>query len=171
MKPRKGDEALRRFRTSIPGASYFITICAFAAAKDAALNSPDAAAAIRAELAAMEESAVWQVRSGVIMPDHLHLLARLGPSLHLSRAIARFKSRTKQSLESAGLKWQENFYEHRLRADNPVESVIRYIQLNPYEAGIESPNTSYPHFWLGPEESAWFDTGRKDGGPLPCWLK
>jgi putative transposase len=103
MKTEGGDEALRRFRVSQPGANYFLTM------KLADKGGPNLTAfanhAIRAEIEAIESSGHWQIRGAVIMPDHLHLLLTLGPTLPISRVVARLKSRTRTScwrMDSAG---------------------------------------------------------------------
>lgn len=61
------------------------------------------------------------------MPDHIHLLFSLGSRLSLSQVIQKFKSKTKQALNSHDLKWQANFFEHRLRPDVEMEQFALYI--------------------------------------------
>ncbi len=34
----------------------------------------------------------------------------------------------------AGLAWLGNFYEHRLRPDELIATVLQYLHLNPYHA-------------------------------------
>ncbi len=105
------------------------------------------------------------------MPDHLHLLIQLSSQLPLGRCVARLKVKTNSALSAVHLAWQTNFYEHRLRPDDAVETVIRYIFLNPYDAGLLASNESYPYFWLGAEEASWFLYKTGDGKPLPEWLQ
>lgn len=51
------------------------------------------------------------------MPDHMHLLFRLGEKLTFSRVIGRFKAKTMRPVLECGLMWQQNVFEHRLRPD------------------------------------------------------
>lgn len=104
------------------------------------------------------------------MPDHVHLLFTLGETLPLGRAIAGLKSKTKAALDGTVLRWQGNYFEHRLRPDEPIETVLRYILLNPHRAGLVSNQTTYPWFWLGTEETTWFVPMLDDGKPFPEWL-
>jgi len=103
------------------------------------------------------------------MPDHLHLFIRLSGGLPLSRCIARFKTKTNPALRGVG--WQANFHEHRLRPDDSVESVLRYIFLNPYRENLVPKEEAYPWFWLGREEASWFTALTGDGLPFPEWLR
>jgi hypothetical protein len=74
-------------------------------------------------------------------------------------------------LLNIGVRWQGNFYEHRLRPDEPVEMVVRYIFLNPWRAGLAAGGSAYPWFWLGEEEKKWFQPITDDGKPFPEWLR
>jgi REP element-mobilizing transposase RayT len=117
----------------------------------------------------MEQDHRWQLMAATIMPDHLHILVRLTGNLPVSRCIARLKTRS-QRCSKGVLRWQANFYEHRMRPSDAVEDVVRYIFLNPHRAGIQFPDR-YPWFWLGSEESAWFQPTTDEGLPFPEWLR
>ena len=168
MKPDHGYEALRRLRMSRSNTDYFLTICTNE--RRTGLTNPEVAHGLREEIEAIECAAHWTIRGAVIMPDHLHLLFTLHSGLPLGRAIARLKSKTKPALSTASIRWQGNYYEHRLREGDPLEAVILYISLNPYRAGVIAPSENYPWFWLGRQETAWFKPQSDDGRPFPEWL-
>jgi putative transposase len=168
MKRNTGAHALRRGRYSQPGASYFITACL--AAREPVLRGT-IADGILAALREPEDAGIWRQRCVGVMPDHFHCLLELGSVHPLSRALGRFKTLTKDILEAASVAWQENFYDHQLRPNEPVEPVIRYIFMNPYEAGLIQPGMKWPWFYCCEEDWAWFN-GLTDGGqPFPEWLK
>jgi putative transposase len=169
MKPMDEYEALRRFRASLPHADYFLTMAT--ADRQRGLTSAGVGESIRREVSAIEASGYWMVRGGVLMPDHVHLLVSLHDTLPLDRVIARFKAKTRPSLLSAGLRWQPNYYEHRLRTTEAIESVLMYIFLNPYRAKLITAAQSYPWFWLGTTESAWFQPQLDDHRPFADWLR
>lgn len=125
---------------------------------------------IRVEIGNIERDGHWLIHGAVIMPDHIHLLFTLSDHLPLARVIARLKAKTKAALEAARLGWQGNYYEHRLRPDETIETVIRYIYLNPYRAGLVAKQASYSGFWLGEQEKTWFMPTLDDGRPFPEWL-
>jgi len=168
MKPNRGYEALRRNRLSMPEATYFVTLCTHN--RSPGLTSASVASALRAEILDIERAGYWTIRGAVIMPDHLHLLLTLRVRLPLGRTIARLKSKSKPALFVAGLQWQGNYYEHRLRAEDSVETVLLYIFLNPFRTGLVSLSEIYAWFWLGAEEMAWFTPRTDDGKPFPEWL-
>lgn len=169
MKPPRGYESLRQQRTSIPGASYFVTACT--RDRQPGLHHSEPAAAIRAELSAMNHDRTSEPRAWVVMPDHLHLLIRLNDKLTLGQAIGRFKAKTRQAVLARGLAWQGNYFEHRLRPDDQVEEVLRYIYLNPYHTKLVSHSESYPHFWMCETDAAWFSPMLDDERPFPEWLR
>ena len=113
--PHKGHVALRRGRISIPSAEYILTICT--AERRAGLTIPAVAERLLAEARLMDADATWQLRCGVVMPDHLHLLVVLGGRLPLSKAVSRLKAKASPSFHAAGLEWERGFYDHQLRAD------------------------------------------------------
>lgn len=168
MKPPRGYEALRQYRTTIQGASYFVTICS--RERMAGLTDPELADSIARELRSMETDGAVNLRAGVIMPDHLHLFLRATGTLTLGQLIGRLKAKTRAALGHRGMRRQGNYYEHRLRPEDSAEDVLRYIYLNPYLAKLVTPSRPYPYFWLGAEDAAWFQPLLDDERPFPEWL-
>jgi REP element-mobilizing transposase RayT len=168
MKPPRGYETLRRYRTNIDGASYFVTICT----RDrlSGLNDSRPAEAIVAELSSMAADGAMAPRAWVIMPDHLHLFLRTNGTLTIGQIIGRLKAKTRRALGSRGLGWQGNYYEHRLRSGDAAEDVLRYLYLNPHRGGLVAVGESYRYFWLGTAEGEWFRAMLDDNRPLPEWL-
>jgi REP element-mobilizing transposase RayT len=167
--PGRGDGALRRHRASVHHASYFVTLCT--EGKKSGLTGDTIASAIHVEIANIESDLHWITRAGVVMPDHIHLLVQLTDQLSISRCVARLKSKTRTCLLEQHLTWQANFYEHRIRPDDSIEEVVRYIFLNPHRDDPAANRTPYPWFWLGADEQLWF-TPQTDGGrPFPDWLR
>jgi REP element-mobilizing transposase RayT len=169
MNPGDGYEALRRFRVSLPHTDYFLTMGT--AVRKPGLTLPAIAETVRDEILSGELNGDWTLRGAVIMPDHLHLLATLHNQLSLDRIIARFKAKTRLALASSGLRWQPNYYEHRLRNTDAIEPVLLYIFLNPYRANLLRPRDTYPWFWMGAQDATWFKPRLDDGKPFVDWLR
>lgn len=104
------------------------------------------------------------------MPDHVHLLVTLGERLSLGQCVGRLKAKTRFLLSTASLRWQGNYFEHRLKADEPIETVLRYMFLNPYRANLLKLAEAYPWFWLGSAETEWFRPQTNHDRPFPEWL-
>jgi REP element-mobilizing transposase RayT len=167
-KRNTGPNALRRGRASVPHANYFVTVCVNPR-RDVLI--PVAATALLDEAQRLTTDGAWILRCLTVMPDHAHLFFTLGERLTLSRAVARFKTKTQAFVRLRGTDWQDNFYDHQLRADDSVESIIRYIQLNPYQAGLVQWPQTWPHFYCRDEDWEWFRGLTDRGLPIPEWLQ
>jgi putative transposase len=167
--PGRGDGALRHQRVSLAGSSYFLTLCS--TNRTLGMIRAHVASALRKEICSIETDGHWTLRAAVIMPDHVHLFVRLAGNLPISRCVARLKAKTRTALAMDGLSWQKNFYEHRLRPDDEVEQVVRYIFLNPHRCGLANESQAYEHLWLGEDECAWFEPQLDDGRPVADWLR
>ncbi|MDO8489105.1 MAG: transposase [Candidatus Omnitrophota bacterium] len=85
-----------------------------------------------------------------IMPDHLHLLLKLGEKYGktLQNWISAFKRyTTRQVGEGFGVRtlWQKNFYEHVVRKDETLEKIAEYIVHNPVRKGLVDDWQKYPY--------------------------
>lgn len=167
-KRNTGPNALRRGRLSVPNANYFVT---------ANLDPrrpvfiPDAARALMTSAHRLHSDKIWHLRCLTVMPDHVHLFFTLGMRFPLSRTLARLKHDTAPALSSVGTKWQENFYDHRLRAGESAEPVIRYIWLNSYRGQLIAAREVWPFFYCCPEDWEWFVGLTDKGRPDPGWLR
>ena len=164
----RGYSALRRGRYSAPGYVYFLTICT--ADRVRALTDPNVGAAVQKEILRMSSDGVWQAWAFTLMPDHVHLLAELGKSLSLSQAIARLKAKTKTALQARDASWQENYFDHRMAASEPVLPVLLYVYLNPYRRGLVKASERWPWFYCHEREWRWFKDHLAESLPEPAWL-
>ena len=164
-----GYASLRRFRQSKAGSTYFITTNL--AERGNGLEVQDMRARLYAEWQQLERQGSWLVRSAVVMPDHIHLLAQLGGSDSLVACMRTFKGRFAPALRLHGLKWQEGFYEHQLRESEDVLSVFLYIYLNPYRAGLLPSDQKWPGYYCCSEDWQWFDAMTRESVPQPEWLR
>ena len=89
----------------------------------------------------------------VVMPDHLHLLLQLAEA-DLGRVVRQLKARSALRLNHEigrkGRFWTPAFHDHRLRQEEDLRGVARYIVANPLRAGLVSRVGDYP-FW----NAAW----------------
>lgn len=166
--PTKGHAALRRGRVSTPDASYLLTVCTDRRADG--LIDPAVGARILGEMQAAQADDVWSVRCAVIMPDHVHLLIKLGPRLPLGKAVSRLKAKTSAALREKGYTWERDFFDHRLRGGDDVLDVFLYIYLNPYRAGLCARSEAWPWFHCHPDDWVWFRDYLNEDRPPPEWL-
>ena len=123
------------------GSIYFITICAKERRGKPLLSS--AAATTRAA-ASYHEIGRWHLHLFLLMPDHVHLLASFPVEPGLRRTVAAWKS---YAAKKGGFRWQTDFFEHRLRADESLDEKAHYIRMNPVRAGLCSKPGDWPHCW------------------------
>jgi putative transposase len=167
--PERGQDALRRGRFSQANTSYFITICTLN--RVSGLAEPVLFEGLLNLLLALEKDGVLHVRCLTLMPDHLHMVIRLGETKTLSEALRLFKGHASVLLRAHGLAWQRGgYYEHRLRPDEPLGPVFRYIFLNPFRKSLVHSDHSWPFFFCCQEDWAWFKDETKNGEPYPEWL-
>jgi len=75
------------------------------------------------------------------MPDHLHGLFEFPGEKTMGKAIAAFKS---WMAKSKGIRWQRDFFDHRLRSWESSAEKAHYIRLNPVRAGLCEKPEDWP---------------------------
>jgi putative transposase len=75
----------------------------------------------------------WYVKILLLMPDHLHMLVGVPGDDDLSNLVRDFKRIT---AKIARIRWQRNFFDHRLRHDESEAEKFEYIRQNPVRAGL-----------------------------------
>jgi putative transposase len=164
-----GHEALRRGRWSAPGAEYFLTVCV--EGRSRGLSDDPLASTTWAQAHQLASAGLWHIRTGTIMPDHLHLLITLGERTPLSEVIRLFKGRLTLELRRAEVRWQSGYFDHRLRDREDRLPLFLYIFLNPYRAHLIAPGKIWPAYYCAPEDWKWFSQLTNFSCPMPEWLE
>jgi REP element-mobilizing transposase RayT len=160
---------LHIFRHSAPEAHYFITCCTDR--RKTSLTYPPIANAV---LRALDATAPLDALPlcAVVMPDHFHVLLQLGHRLRLGQIIAKWKIAPKAALQSSGLAWQPDFFEHRIRPEDDLESYARYLFLNPYRSGLIPLTETWPWWQCWTPQRFHFLTTLNDCQFPPAeWLR
>jgi menaquinone-specific isochorismate synthase len=75
-----------------------------------------------------------------VMPNHVHVVARLFPGQTLASVVHSWKSfsakRANELLGSHGAFWQREYYDHLIRSEGEFERAIRYVNDNPLRAKL-----------------------------------
>lgn len=81
------------------------------------------------------------------MPDHLHLVLQ-GEDARADawRAMVDFKQRSGFWMRQhrSDVRWQKDFHDHVIRADEDLRSHLRYVANNPVRKGLIDDWASYP---------------------------
>ena len=128
-------------------------------------------AAVTDQWEKLEAEGLWLVRTATVMPDHVHLLVRLGEFLPLGECVRLLKGRLSPRFRAGTLRWQDGFYEHQLRSADDVRAVFLYIYLNPYRAGLLCETETWPGYRCRPEDWEWFGSTTRESTPQPEWLR
>ena len=76
------------------------------------------------------------------MPDHVHFLLRFTQDVGMKEAIECWKRYT---ATHADIRWQRDFFDHRLRRDENFEEKADYIRQNPVRAGLVKKAEDWPY--------------------------
>jgi REP element-mobilizing transposase RayT len=160
---------LHHHRWSAPEIRYFVTMCICARRSGLiATGLRDLILGAVRKSDSIQDTATFAF---TVMPDHIHWLFRLGQRLSLGRVVGKFKRETRVELANAGLDWQRDFFEHRLRPEEGIEGYGRYIFLNPYRADLLKLNTIWPGWWCpNPAQFEFLAILNRDGFVPREWL-
>jgi putative transposase len=167
--PVRRTERLYHGRAAVPEATYFVTFVT--KYRVPWLKDRKARDAVVGVLRDWHFEGDGKIRAAVVMPDHVHVLCVPGTKLTIGRCISRWKNQSMRASEYAG-KWQRDFWEHRIRSSETIEDYGLYMLLNPYRAGLASPGSSWPGWWLPDSKLFRFSSALDERGSPPReWLE
>ena len=123
------------------GPTYFITVCCAARGRNQ-LCTTETAEAIFKTAKMYDTRRTWYLELMLLMPDHLHALIAIDRDASLSKIIGNFKRATSRF---ARVRWQRNFFDHRLRHDESSNEQWIYIMDNPVRAGLVQEADPWPY--------------------------
>jgi putative transposase len=142
----------QRRRTRLPLANYAQpgNICSVTVAvKDRRPVFSDqqvAAAAVDALTAHARKTEV-RVYAYCIMPDHVHLVLQPSATCDIVTFVGQFKNLAQRAAWRHGVVgafWQVGFFDHFLRRDEQLDTVVRYVVDNPVRRGLVNAAEDYP---------------------------
>ncbi|RTQ49522.1 hypothetical protein EJV47_11890 [Hymenobacter gummosus] len=113
------------------------------------------AQAVTAEIRRLDE-ADCVVISYCIMPNHVHLVVQLPPTMPqpFAKLMQALKGRSARQanllLQRSGPFWQHESYDHIVRHAAELERIIAYVLNNPVKAGLCSSWKEWPHSYWRP---------------------
>jgi len=122
---------------------WFITFRCVERGRNSLATGP-AHEAIRESLLTYQGQGRLRVLEAVTMPDHLHLVAQFNLAQGMRGTVSnlkRYLSRTQ------GIRWQEGFFDHRIRSDKLLRETVDYARMNPVRAGLAKRPEDWPYRW------------------------
>jgi REP element-mobilizing transposase RayT len=86
----------------------------------------------------------WWCRLVVLMPDHLHALVSFPGQGGMAATVRDWKRGTARF---QGVRWQSNFFDHRLRAEREADEAWVYFGENPVVKGLVSRAEDWRWRW------------------------
>jgi len=78
------------------------------------------------------------------MPDHLHALISFPGNETMETVMRAWKHYLAKEHD---LRWQRDFFDHRIRQDESHEEKAAYIRNNPVRAGLVKTPAEWPYVW------------------------
>lgn len=125
------------------GEVYFLTICCVVRGENQ-LCRPEVSAAFFEAVQFRQARGDWHVHLLVLMPDHLHALASFPRDDAMVKVVANFKEIT---AKGTAVRWQGDFFEHRLRTDESFDEKALYVRMNPVRKGFVKQVEDWPYVW------------------------
>ena len=133
------------------GTCFFITQCCEPKGHNQ-LALPAIASAIGESLLHYQNAGKWWVHLVVLMPDHVHGLFSFPREIPSMRKL--FFDWKRYLARQHGIKWQRDFFEHRIRDAALLEKEWHYIRMNPVRRNFVEKPEDWPYQWgYGGEKS------------------
>jgi len=91
------------------------------------------------------EKQKWFCHLALLMPDHVHFILSFPDISSFSPVIGDWKRWLTMRQK---IRWQENFFDHRLRKDEGFNQKADYILQNPVRAGFVEKFEDWPYIWI-----------------------
>jgi len=122
---------------------FFITICCLSRGHNQLCVQP-LADQILESLRESEKRRIWSIGLVVLMPDHLHAILHFNPVPGMRVSLINWK---KLAARRWKIKWQRDFFDHRLRNDAEYALKFAYVSQNPVRVGLAAEVGLWPYRW------------------------
>jgi REP element-mobilizing transposase RayT len=124
----------------VSGATYHIRI-SVEPGSSRCLTDPKIAATLLDSARFYHEQRRWHCRLFLLMPDHLHALLTFPNDKAMGPIVAAWKGYQAKNL---GIKWQGNYFDHRIRDRSELQKKATYIRLNPVRKNLCLTEEAWP---------------------------
>lgn len=124
-------------------AMFFITICC-AKRGENQLCHDRVALAIFETLVFRQDRRDWHVHLFLLMPDHCHAIISFPRDREMKKVISVWKE---VAAKKAGVRWQRDFFDHRLRSGESYDEKAHYIRMNPVREGLVASPEEWKFAW------------------------
>lgn len=93
-------------------------------------------------MALRERNGDLKCRILLAMPDHLHGIFEFPGAKPMAKVMTDLKA---WLAKGAGIVWQRDFFDHRLRRCESAAEKAKYVRLNPVRAGLVARPEDWPY--------------------------
>ena len=124
---------------------YFITICCRERKRNQ-LADQRVGQALIDTIRHRNDRQIWYAHLAVVMPDHMRMVLAF-PDMErpVQTIVSKWKEWTAKSL---GIRWQRDFFEHRLRREESFREKADYVLANPVRAGLVEREEDWPYTFI-----------------------
>jgi REP element-mobilizing transposase RayT len=123
------------------GEIYFITICTAPRGLNQ-LASHEIWHALDETITNRESAGDLHCTIALAMPDHFHGLLAFPGTKSMRQVVSAIKS---WMASKHGIRWQRDFFDHRLRNVESTAEKAHYIRMNPVRAGLVANPQDWPY--------------------------
>ena len=125
------------------GARHFITMRCLERGATPFSNAQTAQTLINSALH-YDSIGKWYLWRMVVMPDHVHLMVTFDLARGIGKTLQEWKA---YHAKVNGIRFQGDFFEHRIRNDEEFDEKREYIRMNPVAKGYVARSEDWPHQW------------------------
>lgn len=114
------------------------------AAQEQSLIESKVAERLLAAVRNYDERNEWRCLPVLLMPDHIHALLVFPPWKSMATVVGNWKRYAARSL---GVKWQKNFFDHRVRSERELAETWSYVLRNPVAKGLCEKEEDWRWVW------------------------
>jgi putative transposase len=92
----------------------------------------------------------WWCQLFLVMPDHVHAMLVFPRESGMSATVCNWKRGTARLHR---VRWQENYFDHRIRNGKERDETWNYIRRNPVVKGLCAMEEDWPHWWCAQSEA------------------
>ena len=108
------------------------------------LTKPELAMQLLAAAQNYHGRELWHCALLLLMPDHIHALLAFPADTSMAKTIGAWKRYATREL---GVKWQANFFDHRIRNEVERAETWAYILRNPLAKNLCAQESEWPWVW------------------------
>lgn len=124
-------------------AVFFITVCCEPRGENQLCHEV-VAGKLFETVAFRHDLSKWYVHLFLLMPDHAHGLISFPNDVSMRQMVSEWKE---SAARRAGVHWQRDFFDHRLRNDDNFVGKAHYIRMNPVRKGLVAKQEDWPYVW------------------------